>query len=124
MILVDTSVWIDHLRSSEPELVSALNEAQILMHPFVVGELACGKLRNRQEFLSLLRNLPEAPVATQDQALSFIEQHHLMGRGIGYIDAHLLAATALGPSTRIWTRDKRLANLAIDLNLNFVPVFH
>lgn len=124
MILVDTSVWIDHLRSSEPELVSALNAGQILMHPFVVGELACGKLRNRQELLSLLRNLPEAPVATQDQALSFIDQHRLMGRGIGYIDAHLLAATALGPSTRIWTRDKRLTNLAIDLNLNFVPVFH
>ncbi len=124
MILVDTSVWIDHLRASEPQLVSALNAEQILMHPFVVGELACGTLRNRQEILSLLRNLPEAPVATQDQALSFIDQHRLMGRGIGYIDAHLLAATALAHSTRIWTRDKRLANLATTLNLHFVPEIH
>lgn len=124
MILVDTSIWIDHLRAVEPGLIAALNAEQVLMHPFVVGELACGSLKNRQEVLSLLRNLAPAPVATQDEALDFIDRHRLMGSGIGYIDVHLLTATALANPARIWTRDKRLATIAGTLNLKFQPEAH
>ena len=94
------------------------------MHPFVVGELACGSLKNRQEVLSLLRNLPPAPVATQDQALDFIDRHRLMGSGIGYIDVHLLTATVMASPAQIWTRGKRLATIAGTLNLKFQPEAH
>lgn len=117
MILADTSVWIDHLRAGDEGLVGLLNNAQVLTHPFVVGELACGNLRNRSEVLSLLQHLPQAPVATDAEVLFFIEQHRLMGRGIGYIDAHLLAATSLAGPARLWTRDKRLADVAVTLKL-------
>ncbi|MCU7919424.1 MAG: type II toxin-antitoxin system VapC family toxin [Candidatus Thiodiazotropha sp. (ex Epidulcina cf. delphinae)] len=112
MILVDTSVWIDHLRVGEARLVELLNASQVLMHPFVLGEMACGNLKNRDEVLSLLKDLPQARVAVDDEVLYFIEQRHLMGRGIGYVDAHLLAAVALDGSARLWTRDKRLCALA------------
>lgn len=103
MILVDTSVWVDHLRAGDAELAALLNGSQVLMHPFVLGELACGNLRNRMEVLALLKDLPRAAVATDEEVLFFIEQHALMGRGIGYVDAHLLAAVALGDVTRLWT---------------------
>ena len=119
MILVDTSVWIDHLRVGEPPLVSLLNDNQVLAHPMVIGELACGNLHSRDEVLSLLRGLPEAPAATDDEVLLFIEQHRLMGRGIGYIDVHLLAAAALAPLTPLWTRGRRLMDVAADLNLAY-----
>ena len=92
MILVDTSVWIDHLRKRESALIAALEAGLVLMHPFVVGELACGNLENRAELISLLRDLPPAPVATDAEALGFIDRHQLMGRGIGYFDVHLLAS--------------------------------
>ena len=108
MILVDTSVWIDHLRTGDDKLVQQLNSSNVLMHPFVLGELACGNLSNRKEILTLLKNLPKSSVATDNEVLFFIEQHKLMGRGIGYIDTHLLAAVALNGSARLWTRDKRL----------------
>jgi predicted nucleic acid-binding protein len=121
MILVDTSVWIDHLRKSEPALIAALEAGQVLMHPFVVGELACGNLNNRVELLSLLRDLPPAPVATDTEALGFIDRHELMGRGIGYLDVHLLASVALADPARLWTRDKRLAIVADSLRLTFQP---
>lgn len=121
MILVDTSVWIDHLRKGEPALIAALETGQVLMHPFVVGELACGSLDNRTELLSLLRDLPQAPVATDAEALGFIERHALMGRGIGYLDVHLLASVALAGRARLWTRDKRLAIVADSLKLTFQP---
>jgi predicted nucleic acid-binding protein len=121
MILVDTSVWIDHLREGDQMLMSALHHAQILMHPFVLGELACGNLKNRHEVLRLLAALPQAPTATDDEALHFIERRTLMGRGIGYLDVHLLASVALTGTARLWTRDKRLAGLAEDLNLAFTP---
>ena len=117
MILVDTSVWVDHLRAGDEELAELLNSAQVLAHPFVVGELACGNLRDRAEVLSLLQELPQAPVARDEEVLFFIEQHRLMGRGIGYVDAHLLAATALADPARLWTRDKRLAKVTADLEL-------
>lgn len=118
MILVDTSVWIDHLRGGEPALAELLAGNRVLAHPFVVGELACGNLRNRDEILSLLRQLPAAPVATDDEALLFIDRHALMGRGIGYVDVHLLAAATLAAAP-LWTRDKRLAGLARALNVGY-----
>jgi predicted nucleic acid-binding protein len=117
MILVDTSVWIDHLRQGEPGLVQRLEAGEVLGHPFVVGELACGNLKNRAEFLSLLRALPQAPVATEQEALAFIDGRVLMGRGIGYLDVHLLASVALAGGATLWTRDKRLATVAGELGL-------
>ena len=124
MILADTSVWIDHFRKREPALIAALEAGQVLMHPFVVGELACGNLTNRVELLSLLRDLPSAPLATDAEALGFIDRHELMGRGIGYLDAHLLASVALAGPARLWTRDKRLAIVADSLKLEFQPEAH
>jgi len=117
MILVDTSVWIDHLRSGAENLATLLDRSQVLMHPFVLGELACGNLVNRDEVLGLLRDLPRSPVASDDEVLVFIEEQTLMGRGIGYIDAHLLAALALEGTARLWTRDKRLHAVASELSL-------
>jgi len=117
MILVDTSVWIDHLRVGDEGLVKLLDSAQVLCHPFVVGELACGNLRNRDEALTLLGELPSVAVATDAEVLYFIGQHGLMGRGIGYIDAHLLAAVSLAAPARLWTRDKRLGAVATELGL-------
>lgn len=123
MILVDTSVWIDHLRRGNRALAAALEAGQVLMHPFVLGELACGTLTNRAEVLALLGKLPAAPAATESEALGFIERHSLMGRGIGYVDVHLLAATALAGSAHLWTKDKRLAATAADLQLAW-PAAH
>lgn len=117
MILVDTSVWVDHLHVGDKELAGLLNNARVLTHPFVVGELACGNLRKRREVLTLLQHLPQAPVATNTEALFFIKRHRLMGRGVGYIDVHLLTAISLTGSARLWTRDKRLAEVAAALRL-------
>ncbi len=119
MILVDTSIWIDHLRSGEPALATALEGGRVLMHPFVLGELACGNLKNRSEVLRLLGDLPTAPAATDPEALGLIERRALMGRGIGYIDVHLLASTALEGVAWLWTRDRRLAETAAELELAF-----
>ena len=119
MILVDTSVWIDYLRAGDAVLATMLNSSQVLMHPFVLGELACGNLRNRTEVLALLNRLPRAALATDAEVLFFIEQHALMGRGIGYVDVHLLAAVALDGATRIWTRDNRLQTVADALALAY-----
>jgi predicted nucleic acid-binding protein len=117
MILVDTSVWVDHLRGGEPRLAEALEAGRVLMHPFVLGELACGNLQNRGEVLQLLGELPAATAATDAEVLGFIERRALMGRGIGYVDVHLLASVALEGTARLWTRDKRLAAVAADLKL-------
>jgi len=119
MLLVDTSVWIEHLRKGMPALVTALEHGQVLMHPFVLGELACGNLRDRGQVLQLLGNLPLISVATDDEALGFIEQRALMGHGLGYIDVHLLAATALTVAARMWTRDRHLADVARELELEY-----
>ena len=121
MILVDSSVWIDHLRANEPALVELLNTGQVLAHPFVVGELACGNLKNRKAILSLLQDLPSAPVATHDEVLFFVERHDLMGKGIGYTDAHLLSAVSMVETGRLWTRDKRLRVVAEAMRLAFEP---
>ncbi|HET6625453.1 MAG TPA: type II toxin-antitoxin system VapC family toxin [Nocardioidaceae bacterium] len=113
MILVDTSIWIDHLRAGDPELVGLLQDGHVLAHPWVIGELALGHLSRRGEILGLLHNLPQATVATDLEVLTLIENQHLFGLGIGYVDAHLLAATLLTPDARLWTRDKRLATIAV-----------
>jgi predicted nucleic acid-binding protein len=112
VILVDTSVWIDHLRSGDDTLAALLTSGDVLTHPGVIGELALGNLRQRNEILGLLHGLPRATVATDSEVLTFIDRASLYGKGIGYIDAHLLAATALTADARLWTRDKRLAGVA------------
>ena len=117
MILVDTSVWIEHLRYHDDALANLLNTSQVLMHPYILGELACGNLTNRTELLHLLAALPQISTALDKEVLFFIEQHSLIGKGIGYIDAHLLAAVALHGTARIWTRDKRLHKVAETISL-------
>jgi hypothetical protein len=118
VILADTSVWIDHLRKGVAALAEVLEEGEVLMHPYVLGELACGNLRAREEVLGLLARLPSALVATDAETLLFIEKRALMGRGIGYIDAHLLASVTLTEDAKLWTRDKRLAVVAAQLGLS------
>ena len=115
MILVDTSVWINYLRSGNRDLELLLNNNQVLMHPFVLGELACGNLERRTELLSLIGSLPPAPVATDDEALFFIDRHRLMGKGIGYIDVHLLVSASLAKPASLLTHDKRLGRIAAEL---------
>ena len=119
MILVDTSVWIDHFRKSIPALAQALEGDRVLIHPFVIGELACGSLQRRREVLDLLATLPSSVVATHEETLHFIEHHHLMSKGIGYIDVHLLASAVLTNAGQLWTHDKRLAELAMHLLVGF-----
>ena len=119
MILVDTSVWIDHLRIGDAQLTVLLEEAQVLAHPWVIGELALGQLSRRSEILGLLSNLPQTTVATETEVMTLVETQHLFGRGIGYVDTHLLAATLLTTDARLWTRDKRLAAVAADLGISY-----
>ena len=120
MILVDTSIWIDHLRSGSAALASLLQSDVVCTHDFVIGELACGNLRNRGEVLGLLQSLPRLSAATEDEILFFIEQQHLMGRGIGYIDAHLLAAAVIR-DIPIWTKDTRLMAIAEEKAWAYAP---
>ncbi|MEX2534154.1 MAG: PIN domain-containing protein [Trueperaceae bacterium] len=117
-MLVDTSVWIDHLQLCDSALATALEQGRVQMHPYVVGELACGNITNRAEVLGLLGALPAVPTATHDEVMDFIERRDLMGRGLGYVDVHLLASVFL-QRTRLWTRDKRLARVAVKLEVAF-----
>ena len=110
-MLVDTSVWVDHLRRGNADLAKALEELRVWVHPLVIGELACGNLRHRVELLLLLETLPRAPQVHHTEALAFLDSHRLMGRGLGWIDIHLLAAAALA-RIDLWTLDKRLASTA------------
>ncbi len=119
MILVDTSVWVDHLRASNAVLAGLLEQATVLAHPWVVGEIALGNLSRRQEVLGLLDGLPQATSATPAEVLFVIERHELHGTGIGYVDAQLLAATKLTGDATLWTSDRRLAALAADLGCAF-----
>lgn len=116
MILVDSSVWIEHFRSSDPKLRELLEQGLVLAHPFVTGELALGHLRKRDEVLSLMRALPSAPELSHDEALTFAEAHRLAGSGVGWIDAHLLASARLSGG-RLWTRDPALGTVAARLGL-------
>ena len=115
MILVDTSVWIDHLRAGQPRLVELLEHSMVLGHPWVTGELALVHLNRRNEVLGLLANLPQANVATPAEVLTLVDRHELHGAGIGYVDAQLLAATLLTGDGTLWTTDKRLAAVATRL---------
>jgi hypothetical protein len=117
LILADTSVWVDHLRRGHSGLSDVLDRGLVLMHLFVIGEIACGSLNDRSLILELLHDLPRATVASSDEVLGFIERHQLHGRGIGYVDVHLLASTALSPGAKLWTLDKRLRAAAVDLGL-------
>jgi len=116
MILVDTSVWVDHFRKSSSRLVSLLEEAKVLTHPFVIGELVLGRLGRRKEILELLGNLPRAKVALHEEVLSMIEDRALTGSGIGWVDAHLLASALLS-HTPLWTLDRKLTSAARRLDL-------
>ncbi len=116
MILVDTSVWIQHFRVGSERLKALLLDGQVLCHPFVVGELACGTFQKRAEILALLKALPEARLLEQEEVLSFLEARRLHGRGIGWVDAHLLASTIV-TGCSLWTIDKPLRRAAADLDV-------
>lgn len=118
MILLDTSVWVDHLRKGDELVVQVLESGQAAVHAFVAGELACGNLKSRGLVLDLLRSLPQIHTANDEEVLFYVETHQLMGRGIGYIDAHLLAATAVAESL-LWSRDKRLRDVACELGMAY-----
>jgi predicted nucleic acid-binding protein len=118
MILVDTSVWVDHLRHGDSALSDLLLARRVMAHPFVIGELALGSLRQRGAVLDALRDLPRSLVASDDETQIFIDRHELYGLGIGYVDAHLLAATFLNRDARLWTRDKRLREVAARLSVD------
>lgn len=120
MILVDTSVWIDFLSSGDERLTSLLERGDVVAHPWVIGELALGRLRRRAEVLGLLDSLPRAAVATPAEVLALVEHHELPGSGIGYVDAQLLAATLLTPDARLWSADRRLAAVASRLGHAFL----
>lgn len=113
MILVDTSVWIDHLRAADERLIALLNTSAVLTHPFVIGEIALGGIARRAEILRYLQNLPAAIVARPEDVLTFIERHKLASSGLGYVDASLLASASLTPGARLWARDKTLRASAV-----------
>jgi predicted nucleic acid-binding protein len=117
VILVDSSVWVDHLRSGDAALARLLQNGEVLVHPFVIGELALGHLKKRAMILADLQNLPQAVHAREEEVLRFIDQHTLCGLGIGYIDAHLLTSVRLTAHGLLWTRDKRLHGVAQKLAL-------
>lgn len=119
MILVDTSVWVDHLRNPEADLNALLNENNVLMHPMVIGELACGYVRNRKQALENWRMLPRINEANHEQVISLIEAKKLMGRGIGFVDMHLLWSILNYPGSLLWTRDKKLNPIANEFNIAF-----
>jgi len=117
MILVDTSVWVDHFRNGNAELQNLLRNNEVLMHPLIVGELSCGSMQNRREILCLLQDLPEANVAEHNEVLGLIERRRLWGHGVGWVDVHLLASALLTRSS-IWTLDRQLYRLASSLKLS------
>jgi predicted nucleic acid-binding protein len=122
VILVDTSVWVDHLRNGDKTLSDLLNAGKVLSHPFMIGELALGHLSQRDRILSALRDLPQTEVATPQEVLHFIEEQRLFGLGIGYVDVHLLAAVRLTAGASLWTRDRRLDGVAGRLGLAAIPL--
>jgi len=124
MILADTSVWVEHLRQGDVEMKARLESGAIVMHPYVMGEIALGQLPRRELTLALLSTLPMAPTASLPECLAFIQRHALHGRGIGYVDVHLLASVALAAGARLWTSDKRLAAAARPLGLLHQPHLH
>lgn len=118
MVLVDTSVWIDHFRNGNNRLIELLNKNDVLCHPFIIGELACGNLKNRTYILNSLNSLPQSINIRHDEIMQFIENNNLMGQGIGYIDITLLISSIL-TGIPLWTFDKKLNQCASDLKINF-----
>ena len=116
MILVDTSVWVEHLRRRDTLLAARLEAGDVMCHPYVIGEIGLGSLRRRADVLELLASLPSAPVVGHDDVMLFVEQRGLSGRGIGWIDVHL-AASAVVSGAKLWTTDRRLADVARSLRL-------
>ncbi|MCD6397042.1 MAG: type II toxin-antitoxin system VapC family toxin [Spirochaetaceae bacterium] len=121
MILVDTSIWISHLREGNKQLEELLMNVQVICHPFIIGELACGNIKNRNEIISLLQALPVTQVVDFDEFLFFTDQNHLMGKGIGFVDIHLLASAKLA-GVKLWTADKRLASVADQIKLTYFSI--
>jgi hypothetical protein len=119
-MLVDTSIWVQHLRHRQLGLVSLLQRAEVQCHPFIVGELACGSINRRSEILQLLRRLPSAPVVENEEVITFVERHRLMGRGVGWVDVHLLASAVL-EGVLLWSADRRLAAIARSLGVYGEP---
>ena len=117
-MIVDTSIWVAHFKRSHPRLGELLDKTQVMCHDFIVGELACGNLNNRRRILNLLEVLPRAPLLSQKEVLHFVEQHSLMGTGVGFIDVHLLASARLS-NIPLWTLDKSLQRLATKLELSY-----
>jgi len=115
MVIVDTSIWVTHLRQGNRQLEKLLIDAEVMCHPFIIGELACGNLKNRNEIISLLQSLPMAPTIEFDEFLFFIDRNHLMGKGVGLVDVHLLASAQLS-GVPLWTADKRLKSAADNLH--------
>ena len=122
MILVDTSIWVDHLRDPEAELKTLLNANDVLMHPMVIGELACGNMRNRKQALEQWHGLPRINEATHEQVISLIETRNLMGRGLGFVGVHLLCSVLNYPGSQLWTRDKKLNGIANKFNIAFQKI--
>lgn len=118
MVLVDTSVWVSHFREGGVGLEKLLNDGQVVCHPFIVGELACGNLKNRREILAYLRSLPMAISAEDEEVLNFIENNQLMGTGLGYIDIHLIASAVL-TNVSLWTFDKTLDKITKKIGINY-----
>ncbi len=121
MILADTSAWISHLRYGNDYLEGLLNKGTVSCHPFIIGELACGSIRNRNEILSLLQSLPMTRIVEHDEVLKFIENRKLVSKGLGYVDIHLLASAILSDSL-MWSLDKKLNETAVELNIDFNPL--
>lgn len=122
MILVDSGIWIDHIRSNDSDFQRLLDAEKVFSHPFVIGELAMGNLRDRENVLQDLYDLPETVIATDSEVIGFVKRHSLFGLGIGYIDAHLLTAVQLTPDALLWTRDKRLRAAAERLHLAAITI--
>lgn len=120
MVLVDTSVWVFHLREGSADLADLLNDGRVLCHPFIVGELACGNLKDRKVILSYLEWLPMCIEAEHEEVLSFIDNNRLMGQGLGYVDVHLITSAVLTGVT-VWTLDKKLTQAADSLHINYTP---
>jgi predicted nucleic acid-binding protein len=118
MVIVDTSIWVTHLRRGSRQLEKLLMDAEVMCHPFIIAELACGNLKNRNEIISLLQSLPMAPTIEFDEFLFFIDRYHLMGKGVGFVDVHLLASARL-TGIQLWTADKRLRSATDQLQLTF-----
>jgi predicted nucleic acid-binding protein len=118
MVLVDTSIWVNHLRKGDLHLEQLLLDTQVVCHPFIIGELACGNIKNRPEILSLLQTLPTSPTVDITEYLLFVEQNHLFGIGIGFVDVHLLASAKLS-DIPLWTADRRLKEVALNLKASY-----